>query len=173
MQHSDQDTINLSYFGVQIDRNLNGSILQNVVIFITKIMVYTFLLIWCFFMKMVQVSFTVHNVIACNSTILSHNFGLTLFGIKKKIEEKMERISNVFYLVFPFERATPRLEDLSLDDQKKVALKLSDKKDIKKLQKLEVRKQKALMEVSQFNGELSDKDKVDLEVAEKLSLIHI
>ena len=79
----------------------------------------------------------------------------------------MERISNVFYLVFPFERATPRLEDLSLDDQKKVALKLSDKKDIKKLQKLEVRKQKALMEVSQFNGELSDKDKVDLEVAEK------
>ena len=82
-------------------------------------------------------------------------------------KERMEKYCKCFYLVFPFEKSTPRLDDLSLEDQKKVALKLSDKKDIKKLQKLEVRKQKALMEVSQYNGELSDKDKVDLEVAEK------
>ena len=63
-------------------------------------------------------------------------------------------------------RPAARLEDLSFGDQKKVALKLSDKKDIKRLQKIEERKQKALRKVSMYNGELSDKDKAELEIAE-------
>ena len=63
------------------------------------------------------------------------------------------------------------MEDLSLDDQKKVALKLANKKDIKKLQKLEASKQKALKTVSLYNGQLSEQDKADLENAERRNTI--
>ena len=64
-------------------------------------------------------------------------------------------------------RPAVRLEDLPFDDQKKVALKLSDKKGTKRFRKIEGRKQKVLRKVSKYNGELSDKDKTELEIAER------
>ncbi|XP_066930192.1 trichohyalin-like isoform X2 [Clytia hemisphaerica] len=64
-----------------------------------------------------------------------------------------------------YQRPPPKIEELSFQDRKKVALRLGDKHEIKMLQKLEQRKQKALEKVNKFNGFLTEEDKKELGIS--------
>jgi len=56
-----------------------------------------------------------------------------------------------------YERQPPNIEDITMDDKKKIAILLGDRKEIKKLQKIEMKRQAMLAEVSQYSGTLTDK----------------